>query len=849
MFFAQNVIETEQTTRLTDDFQQAAIEAGIPPLLLSIDQEGGKVVRLGTGTSLPGNMALGATGDEEMAYNYGDIIGKELESLGLNVNFAPVMDTNNNPNNPVIGERSISSNPELVGKLGVQIIAGLQDNGVSAAIKHFPGHGDTETDSHYGLPVVDKSKEEVENLELIPFKKAADEGVDFIMTAHIAYPQLEKDTAISKKDGSEINIPATLSDDILTSIIRDEMNFKGIVITDAMNMQAIADHFGQAEAALMSFKSGADIILMPTIMRSKENLKDLDAVYAKFEEALESGELSTEKLNTSVRRILELKEKRGILDLEQYKIPIEDRISNALQTVGSKQNLDKQREITQKSITVVKNENETLPIKPKNGEKVLLLAAYDNEAPALTYGYTLLQREGIIPENIEFNTVVFNKNTTAEEVAEIVDGYDYVIVISELISQANLNPSSWVTNVPDMVIEKVNSNGGIPVVLSVGKPYDAGRYPHAKAVVLAYGAKGMDPTEAGTDPVKTFGPNIPYSLDIIFGKVASIGKLPVDVPALNEDYTYSNEIEFPFGFGLETNIEQTKKIKGFLSSMANVRELPNGPIIGTALKGELIEGEHEEGSNWVKFDYYGKEAYVHKSLLIDEKEIKGFVKNNTNIRQKPNGKIVDLLEAGKYVEGTINVNNLNWVKINEGYIYKPLVVNTLDVEGLASSLVNIRQTPNGKIIGLLEIGEYVKGYVDTDNPNWIRISHNGKTGYVSRALISDKVKLRGIISTLSNVRQEPNGKIVGRLKLGDLVEGTVHLENRNWLKIRYNGKDAYVYRYLLEDKVQLSGKALSAINVRKSPNGTIIGTLKKGSQVKGEITVSNPNWIEIQYNG
>ena len=323
ILFAENVRDTEQTTKLTHNIQKAAVENGLDPLLISIDQEGGIVVRLGTGTSLPGNMALGATRDKELAYQYGKIIADEIKALGINVNLAPVMDTNNNPNNPVIGLRSISSDPKLVGELGSEVVKGLQDQGVSAAIKHFPGHGDTATDSHLGLPVVDKSFEEVEKLELVPFKKAANEGVDMIMTAHISYPQLEKDTAISKKDGSTVGIPATLSDDILTGIIREKMHYDGIVITDAMKMQAIADHFGEEDAVVMAIKAGVDIPLMPALLQKNEDLLKLDNIIGRIKNEIDLGNISENEIDNSVYRILELKQKRGILDLNQYKVPLE----------------------------------------------------------------------------------------------------------------------------------------------------------------------------------------------------------------------------------------------------------------------------------------------------------------------------------------------------------------------------------------------------------------------------------------------------------------------------------------------------------------------------------------------
>ena len=193
ILFANNVKETAQTATLVHDLQEVVKndESNNIPLLITVDQEGGIVTRLGTGTNLPGNMALGATRSSKYAYNAGSIIGSELNSLGINVNFAPVLDVNNNPANPVINVRSISSDPNLVGTLGSALIKGIQDQGVVATAKHFPGHGDTATDSHYGLPIVDKSLEELNKTELVPFKTAIEEGVDMIMTAHIGMPQIE----------------------------------------------------------------------------------------------------------------------------------------------------------------------------------------------------------------------------------------------------------------------------------------------------------------------------------------------------------------------------------------------------------------------------------------------------------------------------------------------------------------------------------------------------------------------------------------------------------------------------------------------------------------------------------
>ncbi|WP_394023103.1 glycoside hydrolase family 3 N-terminal domain-containing protein [Anaerococcus martiniensis] len=563
ILFAENVRDTEQTTKLTHNIQKAAVENGLDPLLISIDQEGGIVVRLGTGTSLPGNMALGATRDKELAYQYGKIIADEIKALGINVNLAPVMDTNNNPNNPVIGLRSISSDPKLVGELGSEVVKGLQDQGVSAAIKHFPGHGDTATDSHLGLPVVDKSFEEVEKLELVPFKKAANEGVDMIMTAHISYPQLEKDTAISKKDRSTVGIPATLSDDILTGIIREKMHYDGIVITDAMKMQAIADHFGEEDAVVMAIKAGVDIPLMPALLQKNEDLLKLDNIIGRIKNEIDLGNISENEIDNSVYRILELKQKRGILDLNQYKVPLEEKIEKALKVVGNKEHFDKQREITQKAITVTKN-NDLLPLYPKANEKVLIYTPYENEIPGFKYGFEKLQSEGVIDKDATVDVLTFesfkdNPSDAEQTLRDYAKNYDYIIAVSEIGRAGQLSKGDWLAEIPDMLTTFAKENNKKSTIISIGKPYDLDRYKNSDAHVLAYGSKGMDPTEKGKDPVKTFGPNIPFSLDVVFGKVASTGKLPVDVPGLNENYEYTDEIAYKIGYGLETKIKSDDK--------------------------------------------------------------------------------------------------------------------------------------------------------------------------------------------------------------------------------------------------------------------------------------------------
>ena len=278
IFFANNIKETKQSFNLTMDLQKAATKDNGIPLLITTDQEGGIVYRLGSGTALPGNMALGATGDVNNAKIAGEIIGSELSSLGINTTLAPVVDVNNNANNPVIGLRSYGEDAEMVGKMASAEIEGLAEYNVIGCAKHFPGHGDTATDSHYGLPMVNKSKEELLNNELKPYQVAINQGIEMIMSAHILYPQLDDTTVHSDKTGKEEKLPSTLSHKILTDLLKGEMGFNGVVVTDAMNMAGIAATYEEVQAVKLAINAGVDLICMPTNITFLEDMSKLDAI-------------------------------------------------------------------------------------------------------------------------------------------------------------------------------------------------------------------------------------------------------------------------------------------------------------------------------------------------------------------------------------------------------------------------------------------------------------------------------------------------------------------------------------------------------------------------------------------
>lgn len=551
ILFAENVVGTEQTARLTDGLQKASPEL---PLFITIDQEGGIVTRLQTGTNLPGNMALGAARSEKYAYQTGEIIGKELSSLGVSVNFGPALDVNNNPANPVIGVRSFSSNPELVSKLGIQTIKGLQSQNMAATTKHFPGHGDTAVDSHYGLPLVSHDKERLRSVELVPFQKAIDEGVDMVMTAHVQFPAFDDTTYTSKKDGQEIMVPATLSKKVLTGLLREEMGFEGVIVTDALNMKAIADNFGQEEAVVLALKSGVDIALMPAQVNSLQMEGNLSSVFNAVKIAIDTGDLPIEQVNNSVQRILELKEKRGVLTPNST--PIDEKVKNALNVVGNQDHLKKENKMAEDAVTLLKNEDKTLPFKPKKNDKVLVLAPFADQVEAMTRSIQELKDK---KKEVKVTGYAFSGKSFNEEVAAMIDDADYVItgsyvvkndpaVNDGVIDDTLQDSSKWATAFPRAVMKDAEAKNKEFVLMSLRNPYDAANFEEAKAVLAVYGFKGYSNGAYRQ-------PNIPAGIKTIFGESKPKGKLPVDIPSV----THPEEILYKFGHGLD--IRSGKQLK------------------------------------------------------------------------------------------------------------------------------------------------------------------------------------------------------------------------------------------------------------------------------------------------
>lgn len=292
IYFQKNLQNPEQVKEMLSNTYQYYREAGAPVPFLSVDEEGGSVARIGGQSAfgverLPDMRVIGENGNVEEAKRVGDVIGSYLSELGFNLDFAPDADVLTNPQNEVVKKRSFGSDAELVSRMSMAVVKGLEEHGIYATLKHYPGHGATLSDSHKGYAYTDKTLEELMENELIPFKEGISENIHFIMVAHISVPEITKDT-----------VPCSLSPYMVTDVLREQLGYQGIVITDAMNMGAISQEYNSKEASVMALKAGVDLVLMPA---------DFEEAYQGVLSAIEEGELTEERIDESVRRVLRLK--------------------------------------------------------------------------------------------------------------------------------------------------------------------------------------------------------------------------------------------------------------------------------------------------------------------------------------------------------------------------------------------------------------------------------------------------------------------------------------------------------------------------------------------------------------
>ena len=539
ILFAGNIVDPAQTVTLIRDSQEAAMKSarGIP-MFICVDQEGGMVNRVSFGTTGSGNMALAAAGDTALTEETAKMMGDEIRALGFNMDFAPDSDVNSNPANPIIGVRSFSDDPNLVAEHVKAFIKGMDEAQISTALKHFPGHGNVGEDSHTHLPCSDFSLEEIKAMDLIPFQAGIDAGTDMIMTAHIQFPKIEKETYVSIKDGEEINLPATLSRTIVTGILREQMGYNGIVITDAMVMDAIDEHFDPMDAAVMAINADVDILLCPVdLYKDAEvnSLPDMDKYMEGLLARVEAGDISTEELDNSVYRILKLKKERGI------EAPSEQQVAEAADAVGTSANHKREWEIAQAGMTLLKNENGALPLNSE--QSALILYPAERRGPSVEYAVNRLQKEGLMDASKVTSMCYADLAADNAELQQAMAKADKLVVLS----QSTVRNEEIVK-----LIGQTHESGKQAVLLCLNLPYDAACYEEADAVLCAYQPYGSAHDEEGNGP---FNLNVAVAICTAFNQSVPSGTLPVNVPKVevkDGEVSFLDEYLYERGFGLKS---------------------------------------------------------------------------------------------------------------------------------------------------------------------------------------------------------------------------------------------------------------------------------------------------------
>jgi beta-N-acetylhexosaminidase len=474
------------------------------PLLVGSDLETGPGFRLsgavhsptnivlGGATQFPNLMALGAARDAGLAYEMGRITALEARAVGIHLPFAPVLDVNNNPDNPIINVRSFGEDPALVARLGTAFVRGVQEHGAIATGKHFPGHGDTGVDSHLALPLIEASRSRMDSVELVPFQAAVDAGMGAVMTAHISVP------ALNGGNGD----PATLSAAVMNDLLRGQMGFDGILVTDAMDMGAIERGWGREEAAVRAVEAGADILLMPPSPQAA-----IEGVL----NAVAEGRISEDRIDRSVLRLLRTKERLGLH--RQRTVPLE----RVPEVVGIPSHTEVAGRVARESITLLRNERDLLPLLGTPGARVISVT-YRREADVLAGRYfnaTLRERY----RRLQTVDVTRDSNPAIYEGLLDQARRSSLVVVSLYVTALSYSGTVAIPEETSTFIEAL-ADARIPhVVVSFGNPYLIREFPDVRSYLLAYSGSAVSQRAAGA---------------ALFGDIPVVGRLPTRIPPLFE---------------------------------------------------------------------------------------------------------------------------------------------------------------------------------------------------------------------------------------------------------------------------------------------------------------------------
>ncbi len=508
------------------------------PLWITQDMEYGAAMRIEGATRFVHAMGVAATQNPDYAYWMGKITAQEAKALGVNQIFAPVMDVNNNPMNPVINVRSFSSDPATVSEYGNKFIEGVQSEEVIPTAKHFPGHGDTDIDSHLSLPVIKYDYTRLDSLELVPFRSAIDNGVNSIMSAHISFPKISSDSAL----------PATMDANILNRILRDTLNFEGVVVSDGLDMRGISSHFSPGEAVVKALKAGVDLMLL-----SPDELTALHEI----EQAVNSGKISVKRIDSSVRKLLKWKKQKGLF--EDREINIDSLSAN----INTRNNQLIAEEISRKSLTLLKNNGDILPIRASEYPKVMVVSVSDGKS-----GYTgssfVSQLRDYHPD---VSNYLLDQRTSKEDKQEMIEEAqkaDLIIIGSFIYVKSGQKVQLNNEQLP--FLKKLIRNE--PSVLAAfGNPYVVQDLPNTDVQLLAWSANG--------NQVKSAVP-------ALFGGSEISGRLPISIPGM---YSINHGLYLP-----QTAVRYDEPEVSGLSrdSLRNIDNIMNDAIFDSTFPGGVV---------------------------------------------------------------------------------------------------------------------------------------------------------------------------------------------------------------------------------------------------------------------
>ena len=496
------------------------------PLLVSADLEAGAGMRFDDTINFPWNMAVAATGNPDYARRQGEVTAREARALGVQHVFAPVVDVNNNAANPVINVRSYGEDPVDVARFAAAFTQGAQSSGVIATAKHFPGHGDTAVDSHRGLPEINVSRDRLNSIEFVPFQSAVNAGVGSIMVGHIALPQLDSTTvkplpkAVKSKptdtdEAGEIieekaTMPATMSP-VMGGILRNDLKFKGMIVTDALSMSGLTIYFSQDEAAVRALEAGADMLLKPS---------EVETAFRGVRDAVKSGRLTEKRIEESARRILTAKYDLGLVDQRITPIDTIDR------TVSSKEAGILANEIAEHAITLVRDEDKLLPLNGLKPDAKVLNIAITNGDDRLFIANSFVSRLAKSGRKVE--TIALDDRSSEAEVQKAIElSRSADLIIASLYGRVRSGQVRSV-GLPDAGAKVLNAviGGKTPTVgISFGNPYLLQSFPGLRTYIVAYG--DMPSLQQATARA-------------LLGEIDIVGKLPISLPGL-----------FPRGTGIQ----------------------------------------------------------------------------------------------------------------------------------------------------------------------------------------------------------------------------------------------------------------------------------------------------------